>query len=278
MMNKKKFLIAIPTYKESENIKKLIIEINNLHPDFDILIINDFSNDNIKETIDSLKINNIHFIERPRKLGLGTAHKLGLFYAIKNKYDFVITMDADLSHDPKEIKSLVDKADENSFVIGSRFCNGGKLDYSGFRRLVSIGGNLFGTKILNLEIKEITTYFRVYSVKLLKKLHYEKLNAQGYSLGVKIIWMMSKLGANLIEVPIHFRDRNKGKSKIPKFQIFVSFFDLLFIKFYENLFKLNFDNENNSYKFKNHCEKANDCFFSLKKKDYICLVCNLKLK
>ena len=117
-----------------------------------------------------------------------------------------------------------------------------------------------------------------YADALLFLLHYDKLNAQGYSLGVKIIWMMSKLGANLIEVPIHFRDRNKGKSKIPKFQIFVSFFDLLYIKFYENLFKLNFDNENKSYKFENHCEKANDCFFSLKKKNYICLVCNLKLK
>lgn len=278
MTNKKKFLIAIPTYKESENIKKLIIEINNLHPDFDILIINDFSNDNIKETIDSLKIDNIHFIERPRKLGLGTAHKLGLFYAIKKEYDFVITMDADFQHDPKEIKYLVKKAGENNFVIGSRFCEGGKLDYSGLRRLVSIGGNFFGTKILNLKIKEITTCFRVYSVKLLKKLHYEKLNAQGYSLGVKIIWMMNKLGANLIEVPIHLRDRNKGKSKIPKLQIFVSFFDLLYIKFYENLFKLNFDNENKSYKFVNYCEKANNCFFSLKKKDYVCLVCNLKLK
>ena len=118
----------------------------------------------------------------------------------------------------------------NNFVIGSRFCKGAKSDYKGLRKIISICGNFFAKKFLRIQLNEITTYFRVYSVELLKKLPFDELNAQGYSLGVKLVWLMKKLNANLIEVPIHFRDRNKGKSKIPKLQIFISFFDLLSIK------------------------------------------------
>ena len=86
--------------------------------------------------------------------------------------------------------------------------------YKGLRKFISICGNLFAKSILDIKLNEITTYFRVYSIKLLKKLPFNELNAQGYSLGVRLVWLMKKLNANLIEVPIHFRDRNKGKSKI----------------------------------------------------------------
>ena len=100
-----------------------------------------------------------------------------------------------------------------------------------FRKIISKCGNYLAKKFLNLNINEITTYYRVYSTKFIKKLPFDELNAQGYSLGVRLIWLMKKLNVNLIEVPIHFKDRTYGKSKIPKFQIIFSLYDLLAMKF-----------------------------------------------
>ena len=91
--------------------------------------------------------------------------------------------------------------------------------------------------MLNIKLNEITTYFRVYSVSLLKKLPFNELNSQGYSLGVKLVWLMKKLNSELIEIPIYFKDRNKGKSKIPKMQIFISF--LIYFLYFLKIFFLN---------------------------------------
>jgi len=217
----------------------------------------------------------LDFIERPKKLGLGTAHKLSIFYAIKNDYDYLVTMDADFSHDPSYIPKLLEKADLNNFVIGSRFCEGAKSDYKGIRKVISICGNYSAKKLLNIELNEITTYFRVYSVNLLKKLPFDELNAQGYSLGVKLVWLMKKLNTKLIEVPIYFKDRNKGKSKIPKLQIFISFFDLIFIFFKNIFFKQKFyQKDNKTFNFEKVCQNCNCGFFSRKKNKWNCLICD----
>ncbi len=271
----KKVLISIATFREAENIENLISKIRQYDNQSKILIINDFSNDKTKEILGNINDKNLAFIERPKKLGLGTAHKLSMFYAIKNNYDYLLTMDADFSHDPSYIPKLIEKAGPNNFVIGSRFCEGAKSDYTGIRKIISICGNYSAKKLLNIELNEITTYFRVYSVNLLKRLPYDELNSQGYSLGVKLVWLMKKINSKLIEIPIYFKDRNKGKSKIPKMQIFVSFFDLLYIffknKFSEQRFYL--DN-NNTYNFDLICNRCNNSFFSVNKSLSICLVCN----
>ena len=93
-------------------------------------------------------------------------------------------MDADFSHDPVYLKTLIALSGENNFVIGSRFCTGGKSDYRGLRKIISKCGNFLAKKILKLSINEITTYYRVHSIKFMKKLPFDELNAQGYSLGV----------------------------------------------------------------------------------------------
>ena len=275
MKYNKEILIALSTYREAENIENLIKKIRSYAQNIKILIINDFSGDNTKELIEKLNDKNLYLIERPKKLGLGTAHKLSIFYSIKFNFDYLITMDADFSHDPSHIPKLIEQAGKNNFVIGSRFCEGAKSDYRGLRKIISICGNFCAKKILNIKLNEITTYFRIYSVTLLKKLPFDELNSQGYSLGVKLVWLMNKLNANLIETPIYFRDRNKGKSKIPKFQIFVSFFDLIYI-FVKNIFiKQKFYTElNKTYNFDLRCNKCKNSFFSVNKKSSICLVCN----
>ena len=275
MKNDKKILISIAAYKESENIVSLVNEIRKFDNFSKILVINDFSNDNTRELLNDLNDQNFDLIERPSKLGLGTAHKLSILYAIKNNYNFLVTMDADFSHDPSYILKLVEKCGLNKFVIGSRFCQGAKSDYKGIRKIISICGNYTAKKLLNIKLNEITTYFRVYSVNLLRKLPYDELNAQGYSLGVKLVWLMKKLNAELIEVPIYFKDRNKGKSKIPKLQIFVSFYDLIYIFIKNIFFKQKFYHEiNKSYSFEPNCKKCNYGFFSKKKDSFNCLVCN----
>tara|TARA_B100000945_G_scaffold295956_1_gene273875 strand:- start:158 stop:1003 length:846 start_codon:yes stop_codon:yes gene_type:complete len=277
-MSEIKHLISISTYKESENIESLIKLIRQYDKDTKILLINDFSGDHTTEIVNKIKDKNIEIIERKKKLGLGTAHLLSIFYAIKFNYDFLLTMDADFSHDPKHIPSLFELSKKNSFVIGSRYCQGGKTEYKGFRKIVSILGNYVARKILKINLKEITTYFRVYDVRLLKKLPFDELKASGYSLGVKIVWFMKVMGAELIETPIHFRDRNKGKSKIPKMQIFISGLDLILIKFDELIKKRSFNN-NNTYKFDQKCKHCKYSFFSkFKKNIYRCLVCLKKEK
>ena len=277
-MSEIKHLISISTYKESENIESLIKLIRQYDKDTKILLINDFSGDHTTEIVNKIKDKNIEIIERKKKLGLGTAHLLSIFYAIKFNYNFLLTMDADFSHDPKHIPSLFELSKKNSFVIGSRYCQGGKTEYKGFRKIVSILGNYVARKILKINLKEITTYFRVYDVGLLKKLPFDELKASGYSLGVKIVWFMKVMGAELIETPIHFRDRNKGKSKIPKMQIFISGLDLILIKFNELIKKRSFDS-NNTYKFDQKCKHCKYSFFSkFKKNIYRCLVCLKKEK
>ena len=271
----KKFLLAISTYKEEKNIIDLIKKIRKMMNDLEILIINDNSNDNTKNLLKELNDRNIFYLERPKKLGLGTAHKLSIFFAIKNDYDFLITMDADFSHDPIYLKDLIALSGENNFVIGSRFCKGGQSDYRGFRKIISKGGNFLAKKILKLNINEITTYYRVYSIKFMKKLPFDELNAQGYSLGVRLIWLMKKLKVNLIETPIHFKDRNYGKSKIPKFQIIYSLFDLLTIKFKDMFLNQKFYEKNHTYNFNLMCSNCKNSFLSLNKNNkYHCLVCN----
>ena len=270
----KKFLLAISTYKEEKNIVELIRRIRIEKKDISILIINDNSNDNTKNLVNNLNDQNLIYLERPKKLGLGTAHKLSIFFAIRNNYDFLITMDADFSHDPIYLKQLMSLANENNFVIGSRFCKGGKSDYKGFRQIISICGNLLSKKLLKIDINEVTTYYRVYSTKFLKKLPFNELNAEGYSLGIRLVWLMKKLNVNLIETPIHFKDRNRGKSKIPKFQIFYSLFDLILMKFKDLFLEQKSYEINHTYNFDIKCPKCNENFLTLNKKNkYMCLVC-----
>ena len=282
-MSDSNILISISAYKEAENIVKITDKIRDQFNEIKILIVNDFSGDNTEELIKEKKDKNIIFLERPKKLGLGTAHKLSLIYAIKNNFDFLVTMDADFSHDPIYLSKLIEHAGHRNFVIGSRFCDGARSDYKGLRRIISICGNYFAKKILNIKLNEITTYYRVYSTKLLKKLPFNELNAQGYSLGVRLVWLMKKLDANLIEIPIHFKDRNQGKSKIPKLQIFVSFFDLLSIKFKDIFFDQKFYETNETYEFPFKIDDCNikNCnrnFLVKKEKKWGCLICGKDFK
>jgi dolichol-phosphate mannosyltransferase len=222
-------LLAFTTcYNERENIGRLLNQIAKQLPDADILVVDDNSPDGTWDIIQekALAYPRLTSVKRPRKLGIGSAHKYALFYAIREGYSTLVTMDADFSHDPKYLPSLLAAHGRNLFVTGSRYCRGGSSEYQGYRNVVSRLGNVVARFALWVQIKELTTYFRVFDVGGLRRLPLRRVNASGYSYGVQLVYYLRRAGIRLREVPIHFSDRTHGASKIPRIQILVSAFDL----------------------------------------------------
>ena len=232
-----KTLIFTATYNESKNISKLLNKIINLKEKVDLLIVDDNSPDGTSKIIKKFLNNNknIFLKKRKGKLGLNTAHIYGYSYALKNKYQKLITMDADLSHEPKEIKKIIQLLDKHEFVIGSRYVKGGKNNMEGFRLLMSIAGNKIIKYTLNLNGTEFTSSYRGFNLKKLKKFNFKKIKSQGYSFFMETVFRLNNLGYKSIEFPINFKRRDFGKSKIPKVEIFRTLY---------NIFKLYFKKKN----------------------------------
>ena len=228
-----KTLIFTATYNEKENIKILIEKIVNLNKDTDILVIDDNSPDQTGELLKDLQktMSNLKVIIREKKLGLDTAHKLAFKYSKENNYQKLITLDADLSHDPIEIPKIIDLLDTNSFVIGSRYINGGKCEMSFLRLILSIIGNKIIKYVLNIKSNEFTTSFRGFNLVKLTNFNLDMVNSKGYSFFMETIFILNKLGYNIYEIPIQFKNRTQGKSKIAKLEVLRTLKNLLIICF-----------------------------------------------
>tara|TARA_B100001057_G_scaffold500468_1_gene615697 strand:+ start:1613 stop:2311 length:699 start_codon:yes stop_codon:yes gene_type:complete len=226
-----KTLIFTATYNEKENIKYLIENLNKLNFDIDILIIDDRSPDKTWKILQKLEkeIKNLKVIIRSKKSGLDTAHKLAYNYAVDHKYDKFISMDADLSHDPCEIPKMIKILDTSSFVIGSRYIKGGKCEMTGFRLILSIIGNKFIKKVLKINCNEFTTSYRGFNILKLKYFNLNIINSKGYSFFMETIYRLSKNGVKINEIPIHFRNRQRGYSKIPGIEVFRTLKNLLIL-------------------------------------------------
>ena len=229
-----KTLIFTATYNEKENIKKLLVNLNHLKIDIDILVIDDNSPDKTWEILQELEknSNNLKVIVRKDKSGLDTAHKLAFEYAKNNGYEKFISMDADLSHDPNEIPKMIDILNKSSFVIGSRYIEGGKCEMSSHRLMLSIIGNKFIKKLLRIDCNEFTTSYRGFNLLKLNEFDLNVVNSKGYSFFMETIYRLNKHGVVINEIPIHFRNRRHGSSKIPGIEIFRTL---------KNLFKLYFE-------------------------------------
>ena len=217
----KKILVFTATYNEIKNIKELIQKIRRYNPKVDILIVDDNSPDGTGQEIIKLKkkIKNLFLISRKKKLGLDSAHKLGYDFALKKKYNYFITMDADLSHDPKGIKNFVHHLSDYPFVIGSRYIAGGKCLMTGKRLLLSKYGNLVIKKFLNINLSEFTTSYRGFNLNKLKNFDLKKVKTKGYSFFMGTVFEIAQRNFNIKEIPIIFADRLKGSSKIPRLEI-----------------------------------------------------------
>ena len=233
MNNNKRILVFSATYNEIENVRELISGIQKNLPNTSILIIDDNSPDKTQEVIKELKKknNNLFLIEREKKLGLDTAHKAAYTYAIENNFDYLITMDADLSHDPKELPEFVKKLENFYFVIGSRYINGGKCLMKGSRLIMSKLGNQIIKIVSGIKSSEFTTSFRGFSIKKLKNFNLNNVKSRGYSFMMGTLFELDKNNIEIKEIPITFYDRKKGISKIPKVEIFRTLKNLLFLTF-----------------------------------------------
>ena len=220
-MEKKKVLIFTATYNEAENIKNFLNIVLKFE-DLDILIVDDNSPDKTYNIIEQYQqnFNNLILIKRDRKLGLDTAHKLGFNFAKENNYEKIITLDADLSHDPIKIKDFIYELDFNPFVIGSRYIQGGKNKMKLSRLVLSYFGNKLIKYVLRIKCDEFTTSFRGFNLKKLKNFDINKVQSKGYSFFMETIYWINKSGYQIKQIPIIFVDRDKGKSKISKIESF----------------------------------------------------------
>ena len=211
--------VILPTYCEEENIPDIITSIENLKLNAKILVIDDSSPDGTEEKVRQLqqKYGNIIFLKRPYKMGLGTAITDGFKYllSLKDPPDYIITMDADRSHNPKDIPKLLQKAMEGSdLVVGSRYCTGGKIKgWTTTRLIISKIANKIAQAIIKLPINDYTSGFRCYSKEYIKKA-LPKLHSQTYEIQIETLRQAKLLGFKVGEKPITFENRKRGKSKL----------------------------------------------------------------
>ncbi len=228
-MNKN--LVFTATYNEIDNISvflDLVLKISNI----DILIVDDNSPDKTSEIIRRYQKNNknLFLVNRKGKEGLDSAHKIGFNFAKEKNYENLITLDADLSHDPNMIPKFIEMLKEKPFVIGSRYMTGATNDMKFFRYALSYAGNKVIKFVLNINSDEFTSSFRGFALSKLKKFDINDVKTKGYSFFMATIYLISKLGYNINQIPLQFKDRKEGISKIPKIEIFRTLKNLFLIK------------------------------------------------
>jgi len=226
-------LVFSATYNEVDNVETLIKKINHYSPESEILIIDDNSPDGTYDLLEKiqLKYDKLHLIKRKNKFGLDTAHKLAYDYALTEGFSKFITMDADLSHDPKEIPKMLEILQGNAFVIGARYIKGGDCDMSFYRRSISYLGNMFIKFILQINSDEFTSSFRGFNLHLLKDFHLNKIESKGYSFFMETIYLINKLNFKIIQIPIIFNNRMQGKSKMPRIELLRTLKNVLILFF-----------------------------------------------
>jgi dolichol-phosphate mannosyltransferase len=231
----KNALIIIPTYNEADNIVKIINEllaINYKGVHIEILVVDDSSTDNTAELVKGMNLPRIHIIERPGKMGLGTAYLRGFKFAIENNYDYVFEMDADFSHDPKSIPDFLDKIEDYDLVIGSRYIEGiAVVNWPLSRLMISIGASYYTRMVTFLPVKDVTAGFMCYKVSSLKQINLDQVKSNGYSFQIELKFRMWKKGFKLIEIPIVFIDRRAGVSKMSRKIVYEASFMVWKLKF-----------------------------------------------
>jgi len=213
-------LVIIPTYDEKENIRDILAHVLALEPAFDVLVVDDNSPDGTAGIVKQLqqeRAGRVHLIERSGKLGLGTAYIAGFKWAIANGYGFIFEMDADFSHDPNDLLRLYDACAFGGadMSVGSRYVKGGQVkDWSWDRVLMSFSASLYVRTILWLGVRDTTAGFVCYKRAVLETLPLDEIKFVGYAFQIEMKYRVRLSGFRIVEVPITFVDRLKGKSKM----------------------------------------------------------------
>lgn len=215
-------LVIIPTYKEKDNIERIIRKVFSLEKVFHILIVEDNSPDGTADIVRSLIPEfpeRLFMEERKGKLGLGTAYIHGFRWALDHRYEFIFEMDADFSHNPDDLPRLYDAAKNQGadVAIGSRYITGvNVVNWPMGRVLMSYYASAYVRFITGMKIRDTTAGFKCYTSKVLKAIRLDKIRFTGYAFQIEMKFTAWKLGFNIVEVPIIFTDRTIGESKMSK--------------------------------------------------------------
>jgi dolichol-phosphate mannosyltransferase len=213
-------LVVVPTYNERGNIHLLVPRLfDSIAHDSHVLVVDDSSPDGTGAEVRALaqQRDRLHLIERPRKLGLGTAYVTAFAWGMDAGFSAIVQMDADLSHDPQSIPRLVDELRHADLVIGSRYVGGGGIaNWGRFRRLLSRAGNLYARILLGFDVRDSTSGFRAYRSDALAEQNLDRIRSEGYAFQIEMthrIWLARR---RIREVPITFTERREGKSKLSR--------------------------------------------------------------
>ena len=218
-----KSLAIIPTYNENGNIEDLISGLLATAPDLEVLVVDDNSPDGTGKTVERLaaQLPRVHAIHRPRKMGLGTAYVAGFKYALAGSYDFIFEMDADFSHDPLYIPDFLRSMADYDLVIGSRYTDGvNVVNWPIHRLLLSRAANIYSRWVTGLPLNDSTSGYKCFRRRVLEAIDLDKLQSEGYGFQIEMDFLAWKKGFRLHEIPIVFKDRSRGETKISKKIIF----------------------------------------------------------
>jgi len=218
-----KALVVIPTYNERANIEGITREILSLSDIVEVLIVDDNSPDGTGDIADGLATSEprIHAMHRAGKLGLGSAYIAGFKYALKDGYDYVFEMDADYSHDPKEIPNFLTAIKDADVVIGSRYVGGVRiLNWPIKRLMLSYSASVYTRLITGIKLIDCTSGYKCFRREVLEALNLDKVHSDGYSFQIELNFLCQQKGFRLVEMPIVFTERKEGHSKMNKGIIF----------------------------------------------------------
>jgi len=208
--------VVVPTYNEAANIETVLDRIRGALPEAEILVVDDGSPDGTAEMVAQLGLEGVHLLRRSRKAGLGSAYRAGFRWGLERGFDAFVEIDADLSHDPGALPSLVAPLRQGAEVsIGSRYVPGGSIpNWSWFRYLLSRGGNWYASAMLGLKVADSTAGYRAYGASILRRIELDSVRAEGYGFQIEMTYRAKRAGATIVEVPISFVDRVAGESKM----------------------------------------------------------------
>jgi dolichol-phosphate mannosyltransferase len=215
----RKTVIVLPTYNEAENLPKMVAALLALEPPVAVLVVDDSSPDGTGSIADGLAARHpkrVSVLHRTSKTGLGDAYLAGFRRALADGAERIFEMDADFSHPVEAVPKMLELAETNDVVVGSRYVSGGRLDerWSPLRRFVSWGGNVYARLITGLRVRDTTAGFKCFRREALERIRLDEVRSQGYNFQIEMALRCQKAGLRVAELPIYFRERDAGVSKM----------------------------------------------------------------
>ncbi|ROP60422.1 polyprenol monophosphomannose synthase [Curtobacterium sp. ZW137] len=213
-------LVIVPTYDEAENVAHIVAAVLDAVPNAHVLVVDDASPDGTGDVVEAIaaRDDRVRLLRRTGKLGLGTAYVAGFRWGLEHGYDLLVEMDADGSHPADRLQALIDAvqgSEDVMLAIGSRWTPGGSVvDWPWYRQALSRGGNAYARWMLRIDVRDITAGFRVYRSDTIARMALDEIDSKGYCFQVDMTLRVHDLGGRIVEVPIRFRDRVRGVSKM----------------------------------------------------------------